>query len=103
MLSLFVLINFRRAGNSANAISNVRARILESFLGVNREINIHRFEECGTCHGSGAKPGTNPVKCTVCRRNRTNKTSAIYNIRSSSNYEDMFYMPWNRRSDSRTM
>lgn len=38
----------------------------ESFLGVTKELNIHRYEQCNTCHGSGAKPGTNPVTCTSC-------------------------------------
>ena len=28
----------------------------ESFLGIDKEIIIHRYEECSTCHGSGAKP-----------------------------------------------
>ena len=38
----------------------------ESFLGVEKEIIVSRQETCDTCHGTGAKPGTNPVKCTVC-------------------------------------
>ena len=38
----------------------------EAFMGIEKEVIITRQEECSTCHGSGAKPGTNPVKCTVC-------------------------------------
>lgn len=38
----------------------------ESFLGVTKEINIHRFEECNHCHGSGCKSGTKPTTCTSC-------------------------------------
>ncbi len=38
----------------------------EAFMGIEKEIIITRQETCTTCHGTGARPGTNPVKCTVC-------------------------------------
>lgn len=38
----------------------------ESFLGVEKEVIITRNEECDRCHGTGAKPGTNPMKCPEC-------------------------------------
>lgn len=38
----------------------------ESFLGVEKEIIVTRQETCDTCHGTGAKPGTNPIKCATC-------------------------------------
>ena len=38
----------------------------ESFLGVEKEINISRNETCTTCNGNGAKPGTNVVTCSMC-------------------------------------
>lgn len=38
----------------------------DSFLGVKKEITINRSEECKTCHGTKAKPGTNPVTCKAC-------------------------------------
>ena len=38
----------------------------ESFLGVKKEVTIAREEECGTCHGNRAKPGTSTVKCKAC-------------------------------------
>ena len=38
----------------------------EAFLGVKKEITITRQETCATCHGTGAKPGTSSIKCTVC-------------------------------------
>ena len=38
----------------------------ESFLGVEKQVIINRNEECTICHGTGAKPGTNPMKCPEC-------------------------------------
>lgn len=38
----------------------------EAFLGVEKEISITREETCGTCSGSGAKPGTHEETCRVC-------------------------------------
>ena len=38
----------------------------ESFLGIEKEIVISRKETCSKCHGTGAKPGTNPIKCATC-------------------------------------
>lgn len=32
-----------------------------------KEVRIQRVERCETCHGSGAKPGTKPVRCATCR------------------------------------
>ncbi|XP_028776521.1 chaperone protein dnaJ A6, chloroplastic-like [Neltuma alba] len=38
----------------------------EAVFGVEKEIEISRLESCGTCNGSGAKPGTKPTRCTTC-------------------------------------
>ncbi|XP_010531365.1 PREDICTED: chaperone protein dnaJ A6, chloroplastic [Tarenaya hassleriana] len=38
----------------------------EAVFGVEKEIEISRLETCGTCNGSGAKPGTKPTKCSTC-------------------------------------
>ena len=38
----------------------------EAAFGVKKEINISRKENCDVCHGSGAKPGTQPVTCDKC-------------------------------------
>ncbi|MFD0715066.1 molecular chaperone DnaJ [Paenibacillus sp. GCM10027626] len=39
----------------------------EAVFGKETEITIPRTESCDTCGGSGAKPGTKPETCTVCR------------------------------------
>jgi len=39
----------------------------EAIFGKETEISIPKEESCDTCHGSGAKPGTNPKTCTHCQ------------------------------------
>ncbi|GBF73749.1 molecular chaperone DnaJ [Paenibacillus sp. 598K] len=39
----------------------------EAVFGVEKNITIPRTENCDTCDGSGAKPGTRPETCTICR------------------------------------
>jgi molecular chaperone DnaJ len=38
----------------------------EAVFGVEKNIEVTRNETCGTCHGSGAEPGTNPQRCGTC-------------------------------------
>ncbi|MEH7384056.1 molecular chaperone DnaJ [Bacillus sp. JJ1521] len=38
----------------------------EAVFGKETDIEIPREEECSTCHGSGAKPGTSPEQCSHC-------------------------------------
>ena len=39
---------------------------LEAVFGTEKKIDVSRLEECGTCNGSGAKPGTTPQRCPQC-------------------------------------
>lgn len=45
---------------------NMTVKFEEAAFGVKKEINISRKENCDVCHGSGAKPGTQPVTCDKC-------------------------------------
>lgn len=38
----------------------------EAVMGAEKEIEITRHETCPRCHGSGAEPGTQPMKCPTC-------------------------------------
>lgn len=38
----------------------------EAVFGKEREIEVSKEENCETCSGSGAKPGTHPEKCSHC-------------------------------------
>ncbi len=58
----------RKSGPVKGASLGVNTEITfeEAFLGVNKNITLTRNEECKTCHGSGAKPGTKPITCSAC-------------------------------------
>ncbi len=38
----------------------------ESVFGVEREVEYERLESCDVCRGSGAEPGTQPMRCPQC-------------------------------------
>jgi molecular chaperone DnaJ len=38
----------------------------EAVFGVEKTVEVTRNEPCGTCHGSGAEPGTSPQRCATC-------------------------------------
>ncbi|WP_298863501.1 molecular chaperone DnaJ [uncultured Gimesia sp.] len=46
--------------------TSLQIDLLNAASGCEREINISRKETCETCHGSGAKPGTEPDDCDYC-------------------------------------
>ncbi|MCR5607645.1 MAG: molecular chaperone DnaJ [Lachnospiraceae bacterium] len=60
----------RRNPNAPTKGANVRAGIRitfeEAVFGTEKELEINLKEECEKCHGSGARPGTQPMKCTKC-------------------------------------
>lgn len=45
---------------------NLTISFEDAVFGVRKEINIPREETCSTCSGTGAKTGTQPVKCAAC-------------------------------------
>ncbi len=38
----------------------------EAAFGAEKEIEVARHETCARCNGSGAEPGTTPVRCSTC-------------------------------------
>ena len=51
----------------ADKVVDVRLTFEEAVFGVEKEIEVDSKEECKTCKGSGAKPGTSPETCPNCR------------------------------------
>ena len=45
---------------------NMEISLEEAARGTETKIRIPVMAECETCHGSGARPGTQPVTCTTC-------------------------------------
>ncbi len=50
----------------ANIRTSVRITFEEAVFGVDKEIELTLKDECKTCHGTGAKPGTSPETCQKC-------------------------------------
>lgn len=50
----------------ANLRVSVRITFEEAVFGCEKEIELTVKDECKTCHGSGAKPGSSPMTCTKC-------------------------------------
>lgn len=50
----------------ANLRTSVRVTFEEAAFGCSKEIELTLKDECTTCHGTGAKPGTSPVTCSKC-------------------------------------
>ena len=62
----------RRSRNSngpmkgANIRTSVRVTFEEAVFGVDKEIELTLKDECPSCKGTGAKPGTTPETCPKC-------------------------------------
>ncbi len=60
----------RRANNGpmqgANLRTSVRITFEEAVFGTEKELELNLKDECGTCHGTGAKPGTGAETCQKC-------------------------------------
>ena len=53
----------------------------EAIFGTEKEIHFDRLEECTTCGGSGAEPGTDPIRCPKCNGQGEIRTRApIFNM-----------------------
>lgn len=50
----------------SDILAEVELTLEEAAEGAEREVEISTLAECGDCHGSGAAPGTFPVRCTEC-------------------------------------
>lgn len=57
----------------ADLKASIEITFEESFLGTEKEIILSRNEECPTCHGNGAKPGTSVENCPICHGTGTIK------------------------------
>ncbi len=58
----------RRSGPRRGADVNVNIQVTfeEAIFGAKKEISVNIVDECDTCHGTGAKPGTHAETCRKC-------------------------------------
>ncbi|MEE3392261.1 MAG: molecular chaperone DnaJ [Lachnospiraceae bacterium] len=49
-----------------NIRTSVTISLYDACFGVEKEIEVNLKDECTTCHGSGARPGTSPETCPRC-------------------------------------
>ena len=80
---------FGRGGGQAEA-QHARGRDLETEVplsfdqavnGAQVSVNVPKAERCQTCHGSGAKPGTSPVRCPQCEgRGSISQSQGFFSI-----------------------
>lgn len=58
----------RRSGrqDGADLRYDLELTLEEAYRGIEKEIEISHLVACQACKGSGAKPGTTPVKCQNC-------------------------------------
>ncbi|MBQ9828186.1 MAG: molecular chaperone DnaJ [Lachnospiraceae bacterium] len=50
----------------ADSRVSVRITFMEAVKGCEKEITVNMSDDCPTCGGTGAKPGTKPETCTTC-------------------------------------
>ena len=73
-----------RRGNDVRA--DVRLSLEEAAKGVDRTISFSRHEVCGTCTGSGSKPGSQPQRCVRCGgQGRVVQSAGILRMQTTCN------------------
>ena len=56
-----------RSNRGADLRCDIEITLEDAVAGVRRELDLPRMEACDTCHGSGAKAGTDADTCGQCR------------------------------------
>jgi molecular chaperone DnaJ len=56
-----------RMRRGQDALIRIEVDLAEAAFGVARELKVDTAVVCGSCEGSGASPGTEPVTCETCR------------------------------------
>ena len=73
-----------RARRGENVRCDVVLELREAAQGAAKTVEFDRHEACSKCHGSGAKPGTQPEKCRYCGgRGRVVQSTGIFSIQTT--------------------
>ena len=57
----------RRQAHGADLKFETTVTLEQAFTGATAPLHFERVEGCGTCRGTGARPGTQPKRCNQCR------------------------------------
>ena len=68
----------RRPRRGQDLRYDLKIAFKEAIFGCEKELQVPRYETCSTCHGTGAKPGTTPIRCSEC-----NGTGEIRHVQRS--------------------
>ncbi|MFH1156231.1 MAG: molecular chaperone DnaJ [Pseudomonadota bacterium] len=55
-----------RVQRGADLRYDMNLEFMEAAFGVEKQIHVHKLDNCDVCSGSGCKPGTNPENCAHC-------------------------------------
>lgn len=58
--------NRRAPRRGADLRVDISLSFEDAAFGTQKEIDVPRMEDCESCQGSGAEPGTTPVRCETC-------------------------------------
>ncbi|NLT42439.1 MAG: molecular chaperone DnaJ [Anaerolineae bacterium] len=56
----------RAPQRGADLHATIRLSFRDAVFGTTEQVEISRLEPCDRCNGSGAEPGTSPVRCPTC-------------------------------------
>jgi molecular chaperone DnaJ len=72
-----------RAQRGASLKCDLEVSLHEAYTGVEKTIDLKRPEVCDHCGGSGAKPGTSPAVCAVCKgRGEVQQSQGFFSLRT---------------------
>ena len=72
------------ASRGSHLRSEISIELLEAAQGCKRTLEVRRREQCGTCHGTGARPGSKPQTCEYCGgRGRVVQAQGFFRVQTT--------------------
>ncbi|MGM0453971.1 MAG: molecular chaperone DnaJ [Thermodesulfobacteriota bacterium] len=73
-----------RARRGADLRYDLTIEFMDAAFGKDTEVELEKMEACGTCKGSGAKPGTEPETCGQCNGSgQYVRTQGFFQVKSA--------------------